>query len=264
MTRRDWGPILTKAREIVESYNTGVTLRQLFYRLVSLEVLRNTESDYKTLSKLTAAARRAGTFPALIDVSRMIRRPRFYASPEDALRYLRDSYRRDRTEGQAWGVYLGVEKEALVELLWSWFADLGVPITATKGYGSQTFVDDIAGDVAQQDRSCVLLYAGDFDPSGEDIARDFQERTACFEKVERIALTSEQVEAYALPEQPGKVKDTRAKGFAARHGKLCQVELDALPPDVLHRLYLDALAPFLDVSKVEEAKAREEEDRRRL
>jgi hypothetical protein len=197
-------------------------------------------------------------------VSRRIRRPQSYGSAEDALRYLHDTYRRNRTEGQAWGVFLGVEKEALVELLWSWFADLVVPIVATKGCGSQTFVSDVAEDVARQDRPCVLLYAGNFDPSGEDIDRDFQERTACFAKVERIALTPEQVTRYDLPEQPGKVKDTRAKGFVARHGKLCQVELDALPPDVLHDLYSDALACYVDRSKVEKALDREREDRRLL
>jgi hypothetical protein len=43
-----------------------------------------------------------------------------------------------------------------------------------------------------------------------------------------------------------------------------QVELDALPPDVLHALYSDALAPFLDMSKVAASKAREEEERREL
>ena len=112
MVRRDWGPILARAKEIVGAYQTGVTPRQLFYRLVSSGLLRNTEADYKQLSSRTAEVRRAGTFPDLIDVSRRIRRPQSYGSAEDALRYLHDTYRRDRTEGQAWGVFLGVEKEA--------------------------------------------------------------------------------------------------------------------------------------------------------
>ena len=33
--RRDWSAILARAGEIVRSYDTGVTLRQLFYRLVA-------------------------------------------------------------------------------------------------------------------------------------------------------------------------------------------------------------------------------------
>jgi hypothetical protein len=61
--RRNWKHILQDAARIVESDDTGVTLRQLFYRLVAAQILKNTESDYKQLSNWTAAARRAGTFP---------------------------------------------------------------------------------------------------------------------------------------------------------------------------------------------------------
>ena len=37
--RRDWSAILAKATGIVAAYETGVTLRQLFYRLVAAEIL---------------------------------------------------------------------------------------------------------------------------------------------------------------------------------------------------------------------------------
>lgn len=43
-----WSPILAQAKRIVESYeDTGVTLRQLFYRLVAAGWLPNTVSAYK-------------------------------------------------------------------------------------------------------------------------------------------------------------------------------------------------------------------------
>ena len=56
----------------MESYATSVTLRQLFYRLVSAQVIPNSQVAYKRLSALTAEARRDGTFPALIDRGRTI------------------------------------------------------------------------------------------------------------------------------------------------------------------------------------------------
>jgi hypothetical protein len=61
---RQWGDILHIAAEIVRSYETRVTLRQLFYRLVAMGVIKNTIGDYSTLSDRTATARRKGTFPA--------------------------------------------------------------------------------------------------------------------------------------------------------------------------------------------------------
>ena len=51
-----------------------MTLRQLFYRLVAAEILPNTRVAYQTLSARPAAARRNGSFPALIDRTRRIHR----------------------------------------------------------------------------------------------------------------------------------------------------------------------------------------------
>ena len=60
------------------------------------------------------------------------------------------------------------------------------------------------------------------------LIRDFTERTDCWQEVRRVALTAAQVKEYALPPQPGKETDSRARGFVSVHGRLVQVELD--PP----------------------------------
>jgi hypothetical protein len=93
----------------------------------------------------------------------------------------------------------------------------------------------------------VLLYAGDFDPSGEDILRDFRRRAGGgLAEVRHVALAWAQVVAYDLPPQLGKATDSRAAAFEARHGRLVQVELEALPPDVLRELYAAAIADYWD------------------
>jgi len=260
VTRVDWVPIVAEAAGIVRSYETGVTLRQLFYRLVAAQLLPNTSSAYKSLSSKTAEARRSGDFPDLIDRGRTIHRRAHWDSPADALESLAGQYRLDRTAGQDVSVFIGVEKAGLVMQLESWFAELGIPIIALSGYSSQTFVDEVAAEVAALERPAVLLYGGDFDPSGEDIDRDFVARSGCWDKVVRVALTAEQVTAYNLPPAMGKTTDSRASAFVARHGHLVQVELDALPPDVLHRLYREALEEFWDVSAFEAVRAREAAD----
>jgi hypothetical protein len=258
MTARiNWPDLLATAADIVNDYDTGVTLRQLFYRLVAAQLLPNTTSAYKGLSAKTAEARRQGEFPDLIDRGRLIHRRAHWASAADALASLAAQYREDRTEGQDVSVYIGVEKAGLVTQLESWFSDLGIPILALGGYSSQTYVDEVVADAEDQDRPAVLLYAGDFDPSGEDIDRDFTQRTACFDKVVRVALTAEQVEAYALPPAMGKRSDSRAAAFVARHGQLVQVELDALAPNDLEQLYRDAIAEFWDTSAYEAVRDRE-------
>ena len=262
--RIKWPAVVTQAAAIVESYDTSVTLRQLFYRLVSAQILPNTSTAYKRLSEVTAQARRDGTFPALIDRGRKIHEYQAFGGVDDALTWLSRIYRLDRTANQDVSLYLGVEKAGMVVQLQSWFGDLGIPVLALGGYSSQTYVDEVAEHTGMHDRPAILLYAGDFDPSGEDIDRDFIDRSACWDKVIRVALDAAQVRAYGLPINPGKTTDTRAAGFIERHGQLMQVELDALDPDDLRALYQEAIDGYWDMSAFDEVLEREGADRRLL
>ena len=244
----DWKPVIARAREIVEGYETRVTLRQLFYRLVSEGLIPNTLKSYDYLSDRTAIARRAGTFPDLFDRGRWIHRPAFSDDVDDAIDGMLDGFRLDRTIGQDVSVYLAVEKAGLVELVSGWYEEQGIPVLALGGYASQSYVDQVAREVRRQGRPAVLLYAGDWDPEGEDIDRDFEARTGCWDKVVRVALTVEQVIEHGLPIAVGKEKSSRAATFREKYGRLAQVELDALPPDVLRRLFDEALAEWWDAA----------------
>jgi hypothetical protein len=264
MPRTDWGLVIDEAREIVEGYETPVTLRQLYYRLVARQFIPNQATAYKRLSALTAGGRRAGTFPELSDRTRAIHCDESWTSPTAALGDLASWYRRDRTEGQDVSLYLAVEKNGLVAQLRSWFGDLGVPVLALGGYASQSYVRGVVEHVAAQSRGAVLLYAGDHDPSGWDIPRDFTERTGCWKHVERVALTPEQVAEYSLPEAMGKETDSRSTGFAERFGRLTQVEVDALAPDALRGLFAEAVGQYWDMSAYRLVLGREEKERAAL
>jgi hypothetical protein len=148
MTSIDWTFVLPHAAAIVLSYDTRVTLRQLFYQLVAHMTLRNTQTVYKQLSSRTAEARRHGASPNLTDLNRRIHRRLSFAGPDQARSWLSAVYRRAQLD--------------------SWFGDRGLPILALGGFASQSYVKQIVDDVEAQGRPAVLLYAGDFDPSGED------------------------------------------------------------------------------------------------
>jgi hypothetical protein len=256
--------LLERAADIVRSYDTLVTLRQLFYRLVAALLLPNTTNAYKALSRHSAAARRDGTFPALMDRGREIHRYQTFTNARAAREWLVDIYRRDRTAGQTVSLYLAVEKAGIVAQLQEWFGDLGLPVLALGGYSSESYEAQVIADADDAGRPAVLLYAGDHDPSGEDIDRNFVEKTGCWTEVRRVALTAEQVAQYDLPPQPGKETDSRAAGFIARHGHLVQVELDALPPDILRGLFRTAIEEFWNDAAYREALKREAADRRTL
>lgn len=260
----DWNTIVKRAKLIVESYDTGVTLRQLYYRLVSEGLIPNKQQAYKKLSEKTAQARREGWFPALIDRTREIERFPFWSTATRALRELHAEYRVDRTDGQEWSIYLGVEKHGMSVQLMDWFGDLGIPVLALGGYSSQTFVDQVKQHVASYSRPSLLLYAGDFDSSGVDIDRDFEERTEVFDEIQRVALNSSQIEEFDLPPMPGKAADSRSASFILAHGDLIQVELDALPPEDLRKLYQKGIDTYWDKDAYKKTMAREEEQRKKL
>lgn len=262
--RIEWSYVLQRAAEIVRGYSTGVTLRQLYYRLVSEHLIPNKQTAYNSLSSRTAKARREGWFPDLVDRGREIHLYQTFANPASALRWLSRIYRIDRTEGQEYAVWIAVEKNGLLNLLIDWFGDFGVPVIALGGYSSQTFCDDISQAVANDGRPAILIYGGDFDPSGEDILRDFMSRTDCWWATPKVALLPEHIQEYDLPPLPGKTTDSRAQGFIDRHGELMQVELDALPPDVLQSLYEDEFFNWFDQSVYDDALAVEASGRRTL
>lgn len=262
--RISWRRVTARAGKIVGSYDTGVTLRQLFYRLVVEGAIPNSQNAYKTLSKVTAELRRNGNFPQLIDQTRDIHRFGGFSGSQDAVEWLIATYSRERDENQEYSVYLGIEKHGMVQQLRRWFNKYGVAIAPLGGYSSQTYVDEIIEDVTNSGRPAVLIYAGDFDPSGIDILRDFEERCSCFDYVRRIALNEDQVRAYNLPVNPGKKSDSRAAGFVRDYGQLMQVELDALPPDLLRGLYEAALFDFYDTSIYEGILRAERADKEKL
>lgn len=262
-TRLRWPSILERAAAIVHSYDTTtVTLRQLFYRLVAEQLVPNTLSAYVQLSRLSAQARREGWFPSLFDQGRPIEGNFFFKNTDEARGWLRQIYRRDRTAGQPYALYLASEKATLNALMEAWFGDLGIPRFALRGYSSQTLADDVADLVAKGEpaRPAVLLYAGDYDPTGVHIPQDFVNRTDCWAKVIRVAVNHDQIGAYGLSPMPAKTGDSRRRLTGVDE----QVEVEALPPDVLEGMFRDAVAQYWDEAVYERVLRQEAADRQKL
>ena len=241
-----WPGILVRGAEIVAEYQGGVTLRQLFYRLLSEQLIPNTRSAYQVLSDRTAAARRAGRFPRLIDQTRAIGEHPSWEGPAAALSALTRQYRRPRTEYQECALYLGAEKATMAALLEQWFGELGIPVILLRGYTSQSYIESIVDHAEADGRQPVLIYAGDLDPSGEDIERDFTQRAGSDWTVRRVAVTLEQIDRLGLVKLPGKKKDTRAEQFVGKYGRLFQVEIEAIEPNTLQDLYSQVLFNYWD------------------
>ena len=259
---------------IVEDYQAQgfrLTLRQLYYQLVTRNIVTNTERSYQNLSRMISDGRLAG----LIDwdaIEDRIRVPRIpFAWAHGPRRYVAahvEAYRLDRNEGQDYYIELWVEKDALAGVLAPIAEANDITLLVNRGYSSQSAMWESAERfIAARDKECILLYLGDLDPSGEDMVRDIRDRLndvfGATVEVKKLAITPEQVAQYSPPPNPAKMSDSRAAGFVLRHGYE-SYEVDALPPAVLNQIVTDAIEGYVDVDVRQERLDLEDEHKARI
>jgi hypothetical protein len=268
---------------------TPPTLRTLFYRLYSLNVISNTENTYKRLSKVLVKERKDGNIPfdAIADESGRLVLCNFndvYESPEKyiqrGINHIKNAstfYKVTRWYGQKHYVEVWIEKQALADTFESFLQGMDVRIIVNKGFASWTFLYENAQRLERvhqehPDRDIHILYFGDFDPSGEDMDRYLGEALSYFELnhivgFERIAVTEEQIREYDLPPTPEDSetlekldRDSRTNGFIEKHdGKLFAVELDAflaIAPDAFRELVQESVDQYFDEDMYETQQAK--------
>lgn len=266
-----------ESKEILNGYSSAITLRQLYYRLVSKNLIENKQSQYQYLSRTIRDARLQGSvnWRSIEDRTREFKGGDTSRVNPDrrikrSLRLLKRAYRRHalpKWMGQSNYVEVWFEKEALSSL----FGDVCNPRNITyfpaRGYSSITQLKEAADRLKRvdQDRDKTILYFGDFDPSGQDIERNITERLentfGVSLQVERVALTKEQIDKHELPPQPAKKTDARYQDFVKEHGNKA-VELDALEPDLLKSYVRDKIGEYFDQDYYqEEVKTKEEEEK---
>ncbi len=255
--------IVQASLDVLKQYDTAITLRQLYYRLVSRHLFDNTENSYKRLSRIMVKARESRDVPqnCLEDRSRRIlgRGDSGYSSAQDFLKQrlasLQDSWRSftmPKWEDQPNYILVSLEKDALSRLVSDIANQYAVRTFPTRGYPSFTYVQRMASYMRNRlkDKPTIVLYFGDFDPSGVDIERDLTERLQKYDsgefRVRRVALTRDQIVRYSLPPMPVKRSDVRTPSFVASYGNEA-VELDALDPNTLKLLVAQSIAGCIDL-----------------
>lgn len=222
-----------EAEDYYNKHGTSLTLRGLFYILVSKNVIPNTVNSYKRLSAVLAEARYNGVFPwyLLRDSTRRFHyletSTNYPTRPLTAeeLRSIIEDYIRSYTnvsvnpwDDQNHRIIVVVEKEALGDLVTRFIEEVwehGVyQVRVIRGYDSATDLHDLANAISYipENQTPVVLQLGDFDPSGEDIVRDFRERLMMLSHrrdivFEKVAVTIDQIASLQLPCRPESVEE---------------------------------------------------------
>ncbi len=282
----DWDPkdeSLLRLQQILEvlkefkAMGIRLTLRQLFYQLVSRNIIDNTQREYKNLGTLLSKARLAGfiDWDVIEDRIRQAERAPQWDSLQDLAADAASSFRLPRWVGQKVYIELWCEKDALSSVLEPLCRKYHITFMVQRGYGSTSAMYESAKRIEREaaGRATLILYLGDFDPSGEDMVRDVNDRLTTFGTqqftVHKLALTPKQIEFYKLPPNPlkrdaaGGLTDSRGAGFQAAHGNQ-SYEVDAIPPDVLQKIVENAITTMMDVKKYMAIVAKEAALRKKL
>ena len=244
--------LVQEIKKIMEEIGIKMTIRQIYYQLVSKHLIENNLKAYKKYDWLMTRAREQGLIDAfsIVDTSKPIIKHSSWDDLKDFFDTVKDSYKKKVWTNQDKYVEVWLEKDALRGVFEPITTKFDSQLMIGKGY--QSFTNLIKSTTRLNElkgKDIHILYFGDFDPTGLDIPRNIKDRLEKFGaefSFHNISLTKEQIEKYELPPDLAKKTDSRAKKFISEHGDIA-VELDALPPKVLQELITNSITEYLDI-----------------
>jgi len=216
-----------------------LTVRQLYYILISRfpKDYPATRAFYKRLDRYLTKIRRVNpeVHKKFIDPTRP------FAVPP--LRY---------PKIEAW-----VEKDSIRTFIGKLAVKYRLGIQVLKGFASLSMYRR-ALERGKKRRVTMVLYIGDFDPSGlliEKVAQGEMDHKMGIKFV-RLAITMEQIKRFRPPSRPVNIKDSRAKEYIEKYGDRCW-EVEAIRPRTLLKLIEKGLRENVPPEFLVEAEARE-------
>jgi len=264
-----------QAQKILDEYahqGYKITLRQLYYELVSKNVIANKQKEYNNLGNLINDARYYGyvDWEIMEDNVRTLNYSGFYDSIAHLIDNSISSYQLDRWQNQDYYVEVWVEKDALSSFIKRVTNRLQIPLMVNRGYSSATAMYKSSKrfnrKFYQGSKKCVILYLGDHDPSGLNMIDDIDNRLntfGCSVEIVHVALTMEQIEQYNPSPNPAKITDSRSKAYIKKFGNKSW-EIEALKPKTLIELVESNIKKYLDEDKFQEIIDKENDDKERL
>lgn len=271
MAKAEWQQtkVLVETAVSILEAESPMTIRQLFYRLVSSGLIQNDRNNYQRVSRVMTKARDDGRcdFDFIVDRSRPEYRASVWDDAQEYAETIKNSYRKDYWATQPNYVELWTEKDAIIGCIEGVTKELGVTVRVGRGFLSTTKSHEIAQRFRHISKPITVFYLGDHDPSGCDIESDVRSRVQRYGsgpfKMERLAIFAADIKKFNLPPLLVKETDSRAARFLEQHSNKC-VELDALPPDELRKRIRDAVTDLLDLELWNRAVAVEEVERKSI
>jgi hypothetical protein len=252
------------------------SVRALAYQLFNRKLIASMgKLDTQKVSRWATIAREAGELPWhwIVDPTREEQSVPTWDDPVAYGRAVQKSYRRNKWEAQPTHVSVWSEKGTVEGTLRPVLDQYEVPFQVLHGWSGATPVWDAAQANLKRRQDTLILYVGDYDPSGMGMSElDLPQRLARYTtvrpgdrelsreavdgilmearlRIRRIALTAADTVALGEPTRfpaTDKRKDSRYDWFARTYGAWCW-ELDALSPNTLRERVERSILAVLDM-----------------
>lgn len=262
-SRRTKSDIISLKQEIekqiayYESLHINISLRQLYYRLVSFGILRNNIFEYKFLSKKLSEWRKDNQVSEIFtDEGRIFRNHSKQTNPLNSeLNTMLDILDADidfeMLNFQPLYIEIWMEKLALNSIFNPICSQYNINFQICRGYNSVTIIKHAIKRFESIGIPKLILYFGDFDPSGLDIYRHLQTELKTVENLsfKRIAITQQQAQDLHLIPNFAKENDSRTIKFLESN-KNETYELDAIEPTLLQKIIEQSILTNLDLDLI--------------
>ena len=171
---------------IYTSKNITLTIRQLYYQLVSRDIIPNAQEIYGRICSFLTDLRYTGRidWEAIEDRGRTPSKPSEWDNVQELIDCALRSYRLPRWQDQEYYVELYCEKQAMEGILSPIAQKHHIYFGVNKGYSSASTMYALAKrmdeKITDENKKAVILYLGDHDPSGLDMVRDIHTRICEF------------------------------------------------------------------------------------
>lgn len=238
------------------------TIRSVCYQLFIRKLISSmAKSNTNKVGSQLVWAREQGllSWQWIVDETREAERIASWNKPEEIIKSAVKQYRKNYWTDQPNRVEVWSEKGTIRGTLAPILNEYGVTFRVMHGYGSATTLHSIADETRQSEKPMIILYVGDYDPSGLHMSEiDLPRRLELYNgkaTIKRVALDKSDVTDTGLPsfEAESKSKDPRYKWFVKNYGKQAW-ELDALSPVILRQRVESEILNLIDIGAWEHAK----------
>ena len=239
----------------------GISLRGIYYRVVSLFGEPKTDQTYSNYQKTVSDMRDYGILPfdLVLDGTRTFFNHEGYSSKEEFIRSVSASYKIHRWSQKPTKPLPIVEKLAMVDILREVCDKWGIILLAARGFNSKTAWYNVMKQ-AEEGQKLDLLVFTDYDTSGLSMVGPGREAIVQHGKIgevtiRRIGLDPEHVEEFSLITREDKAANSELE-FAC--------ELDAMTPQQARLVVSRELEKYMPSSELVDLIEQEEREREGL